>query len=209
MYKVLLIDDEKPVHLAIRALVDWIAIDAAEPVSAYNGREGLQMMETLRPDIVFVDMSMPLVDGRDFLEEASEAYPHSQYIVISGFDDFQYARAAIRFNVVDYLLKPIDHQELEMALKKALLRLKADDAQQAKTSVGVVDAVREYVDGHAQEGISAQALAERFCLSVPEMDYLFAAQYGYPLETYLQKTREELLQRLSAGKKTSPWEDHP
>ena len=88
MYKVLLIDDEKPVHLAIRALVDWIAIDAAEPVSAYNGREGLQMMETLRPDIVFVDMSMPLVDGRDFLEEASEAYPHSQYIVISGFDDF-------------------------------------------------------------------------------------------------------------------------
>ena len=204
MYKVLLIDDEKPVHLAIRALVDWTAIDAAEPVSAYNGREGLQMMETLRPDIVFVDMSMPLVDGRDFLAEASEAYPHSQYIVISGFDDFQYARAAIRFNVVDYLLKPIDHQELEMALKKALLRLKADDAQQARTTVGVMAAVREYVDRHPQEPLSLHALAERFCLSVPEMEQLFLAQYGCTVDLYLQKAREERAQQPIAAEKTPP-----
>lgn len=123
MFKVLLIDDEKPVHLAIRSLVDWCAINAEEPYSAYNGREGLECMERIRPDIVFVDMNMPMLDGREFLNVACASHPASQYIVISGYDDFQYAQAAIRHNVVDYLLKPIDHGELEAALKKALARL--------------------------------------------------------------------------------------
>lgn len=125
MLKVLLIDDEKPVHLAIRSLVDWAVLDADEPYSAYNGREGLECMERLNPDIVFVDMSMPLMDGRAFLEDAGRRFPACQYIVISGYDDFQYAQAAIRHNVVDYLLKPIVHEELEAALKKALTRLNA------------------------------------------------------------------------------------
>ena len=131
MFKVLLIDDEKPVHLAIRSLVDWSAINAEEPFSAYNGREGLECMERIRPDIVFVDMNMPMLDGREFLNVACMSHPASQYIVISGYDDFQYAQAAIRHNVVDYLLKPIDHGELETALKKALARLTPAEAKPA------------------------------------------------------------------------------
>ena len=95
-----------------------------------------------------------------------------------------------------------------MALKKALLRLKADEAQQTRALAGVVEAVREYVDGHAQEGLQVQALAERFHLSIPELDHLFAAQVGVPLETYMQKKCEEQAQPLSAEKKTPSPEGH-
>ncbi|MBR2699065.1 MAG: response regulator, partial [Clostridia bacterium] len=63
MRKVLIVDDERSVHQAIQSLVDWDALRLHAPCSAMNGVEGLRQMAALRPDIVFVDMNMPLMDG--------------------------------------------------------------------------------------------------------------------------------------------------
>jgi len=163
MYKVLLIDDEYPVHLAIRSLVDWPKLGLRPPWSAYNGREGLRSMERFRPDIAFVDMNMPLMGGADFLQVASRNHPYCQYIVVSGYDDFRYAKAAIRAGVVDYLLKPIDRDELERALKKAAVRLpERADAPEGLTPAETVAAVRDYIDRHYREDIRMEELSEKF-----------------------------------------------
>ena len=190
MYKVLMIDDEMPVHLAIRSLVDWAGINAMDPVSAFNGREGLECMERMAPDIVFVDMNMPLLDGKDFLAIASRNHPYCQYIVISGYDDFQYAQAAIRYSAVDYLLKPIDHDELELALRKAIARLpERDMTLSERTPTEVIAAVRDYLDRNYHQDISIDELSERFFFSKEYLSKLFRNQYGCPIYEYVLQTR--------------------
>jgi two-component system, response regulator YesN len=190
VYKVLLIDDEIPVHIAIRALVDWAGLGLREPQSAYNGQEGLRCMERLRPDIAFVDMNMPLMGGADFLSVASRNHPYCQYIVISGYDDFTYAKAAIRAGVVDYLLKPLDRAELGNALRKAIMRLPEQAATPAEqTSAEVIASVCDYINRHYQSDIRVEELAERFYFSKEYLTRLFRVQYGCPIYAYVLKVR--------------------
>ena len=190
MYKVLLIDDEEPMHLAIRSLVDWAALYLREPISAYNGQEGLRYMERLHPDIAFVDMNMPLMNGVDFLSIASRNHPYCQYIVVSGYDDFQYAKAALTASAVDYLLKPIDRQELAGALHKAILRLPERNlAPEEETPTEVITAIREYLDRHYDSEISMDALADKFFFSKEYLARLFRNQYGCPIYEYVLNLR--------------------
>ena len=180
MVKVLLIDDEKPVHLAIRSLVDWEAIHAEQPTSAYNGREGLEMMKSLKPNIVFVDMNMPQIDGEAFLTAAARIDPRCQFIVISGYDEIQYMQAAIHSHVVDYLFKPIDHQELECALSKALIRLGSQPTSGATPSSATeAEAVHDYIQSHYQQEIRLDTLAKHFRISRDYLARLFQWRYGF------------------------------
>ncbi len=190
MYKVLLIDDEPPVHLAIRSLVNWAALGLREPQSAYNGQEGLKCMEGLRPDIAFVDMNMPLMGGADFLTVASRNHPYCQYVVVSGYDDFSYAKAAIRAGAVDYLLKPIDRSELERALRKAILRLpERKHRPEDQTPAEVIADVHEYVSRHYRNDIRVEELAERFYFSKEYLTRLFRNQYGCAIYEYVLQLR--------------------
>ena len=190
MVKVLLIDDEKPVHLAIRSLVDWEAIHAEKPASAYNGREGLEMMKSLKPNIVFVDMNMPQIDGEAFLTAAARIDPRCQFIVISGYDEIQYMQAAIRSHVVDYLFKPIDHQELECALSKALIRLSRQSASgETLSSASEAEAVHDYIQSHYQQEIRLDTLAKHFRVSRDYLARLFQWRYGISVYEYALQVR--------------------
>jgi len=187
---VLLIDDELPVHLAIHSLVNWTALGLKEPQSAYNGMEGLKCMEHLRPDIAFVDMNMPLMGGVDFLTVASRNHPYCQYIVVSGYDDFRYAKAAIRAGAVDYLLKPVDRTELERALRKAILRLPEKERMpKEQTPTEVIANVHDYISRHYQKDISVEELAERFFFSKEYLTRLFRNQYGCAIYEYVLQLR--------------------
>ena len=84
MYKALIIDDEKPVQIAIQKLGHWRQYHMDPPQLAVNGKDGLSAMREFHPDIVFVDMNMPVMDGASFLMKASQEFPASQYIVVSG-----------------------------------------------------------------------------------------------------------------------------
>ena len=96
MYRSLIIDDEKPVQIAISRLGRFAYYGIEPPRYAVNGKDGLAAMREFHPDIVFVDMSMPVMDGCAFLEKAHEEFPDSQYIVVSGYDEFSYAQHALR-----------------------------------------------------------------------------------------------------------------
>ena len=198
MYTTLIIDDEQSVHTAIRSLVDWDGMRMARPESACNGVEALARMETLRPDIAFVDMNMPLMGGVDFLSRATALYPDTRFIVVSGYDSFDYARAAIRFNVVDYLLKPIDADELDAALKKALAQL-PQRPEEARTPAELAEAVKRYIDENYRQSISLDTLAERFYFSREYIGRTFRAQYGCAVYEYIQQRRMEQAKALLAN----------
>ncbi|MFD1956895.1 response regulator [Paenibacillus thailandensis] len=119
MYNVLIIDDEEPLREAIRLLGDWKNLRVDRILEANNGLQGLALLKEHHIDLVMVDMKMPEMNGMEFLQKLQENYPDMPAIVISGFNDFEYTRQAIRSKVVDYLLKPINRQDLNQALNKA------------------------------------------------------------------------------------------
>ena len=188
MYTALIIDDERSVHQAILSLVDWDAMNIRPPRSAFNGEEALEMMQRLRPDLAFVDMNMPRMDGIDFLSKATVRHPDTRFIVVSGYDSFTFARAAIRFNVVDYLLKPIDADELDAALKKALATL-PPRPEAALTPGELAEEIKRCIDGNYRENINLDTLAERFHFSREYIGRVFRARYGCAVYEYIQRVR--------------------
>ena len=112
MYKSLIIDDEKPVQIAISKLGRWHKYNIKMPELANNGAQGLKVMREIHPSIVFVDMNMPIMDGCSFLNVASKEFPKCKFIVVSGYDSFNYAQEALRCGAIDYLLKPIEEEAL-------------------------------------------------------------------------------------------------
>ncbi|REE85367.1 two-component system response regulator YesN [Paenibacillus taihuensis] len=120
MYKAIIIDDELPARRAIRALGEWEQYGIEIIAEADNGKQGLELLETEEPDLVFVDMKMPLMSGDEFLNKARILHQEACYIVISGFDDFAYARSAMQAGSVDYLLKPIRKADLNTAIGRAI-----------------------------------------------------------------------------------------
>lgn len=125
MYKLLIIDDEEPVREAISLLGDWNGLGIAETYEAAGGIEALSLLERQSVDIALVDMKMPEMSGSELLQRLEDEYPNLLTIVISGYDDFEFTRQAIRSKVVDYLLKPINRRELNAALRKATDVLRA------------------------------------------------------------------------------------
>ncbi|WP_166245485.1 response regulator transcription factor [Paenibacillus turpanensis] len=123
MYKVLIIDDEEPVRLAIRALGQWEELQFGRIEEAMDGQQGLEQLRQLQPDLVFVDMKMPYMNGVEFLNAAVQERPEAKYVVVSGYGDFQYAQEAMRAGALEYMLKPVNRKELHRVMCKAAEQL--------------------------------------------------------------------------------------
>lgn len=118
MYKVLIIEDEDMIRDGLKYMVDWLSLNCVVVGEASNGVEGLEKIAEYNPDIVLLDINMPLKTGIELLEENDGNYIFST-IILSGHEDFTYAKRAIEFEVTEYLLKPINHIELSEAIERA------------------------------------------------------------------------------------------
>lgn len=132
MYTVMLVDDEPEIIQGLKLKVDWERIGLTVAAEASNGRQAIERLEQGPVDIVVTDMNMPLMSGVEFLEQCRSRFPEILIIVITGYEDFQYARAAIRSHARDYLLKPVARDELALSLEKVKQELdrKRSDRQQ-------------------------------------------------------------------------------
>lgn len=97
--KVLIIDDESAVIRGIRAMIDWKALGLELVGVAQDGESGLRLIRTLRPDLVITDIRMPGIYGLEMIRKANEINPGIQYIILSGYSEFQYAKEAIAIGV--------------------------------------------------------------------------------------------------------------
>ncbi len=135
MYKIVLIDDENIVRRGIRDLVQWQELGLEMVGDAEDGEKGLELIRNVSPDIVFLDINMPKMDGLTVSKIVRESYPHIKIVLITGYDEFSYVREALRLGVEDYILKPITKVEVEALLKKLISKLdedKVDESEQLK-----------------------------------------------------------------------------
>lgn len=122
-YRVIIADDEPETVVLLGNLIHWDALNMVLLCSAANGNELCEKVNILTPDIVLVDMNMPGIHGAELIGALSQVVPTPKIIVVSGYDDFTYTRAAIYARVIGYILKPVDEAEINIVLQRAIEEL--------------------------------------------------------------------------------------
>lgn len=129
MYKVLLVDDEADVRDGLVHEIDWPAFGFTVAGTAENGKEAIDLCERLVPDVVITDISMPFLDGLKFSEWLQEYYPLTKIVILTGYDEFDYAQRAVRLNVDEYLLKPFSSDNLTEVLFRIGTKMEVERAE--------------------------------------------------------------------------------
>lgn len=112
--KVILADDDKNVITCLRKLIDWEALGMEIVGEASNGENAYKIIKQLKPDIVITDIKMPSIDGLELCKLLYKEMFDVKTIILSGYEDFEFAQKAIRYGVVEYILKPLDNKKIEL-----------------------------------------------------------------------------------------------
>lgn len=112
-YKVLLVDDEKLIREGLKTLIDWEGLGYEVIGEAANGEEAFRIIDENRPQLVIVDIKMPVMDGLTLIEKVNLRHINTRFIILSGHSEFEYAKKAMALNISQYVLKPIDAKILE------------------------------------------------------------------------------------------------
>ena len=145
-YRIVLADDEPFILRGIKKMVDWDKLNAIVVGQAENGEDLLNIIEELEPDIVVSDISMPGLTGLDVLKKLHNSNKKTKVIFLSAFQEFEYAKKAIKFGAVEYILKPVEKDELHQAILEA-------EKQIYKERYGIGDEFLEVKSGNEEEGI--------------------------------------------------------
>ena len=129
MYTYIIIDDEPLIRRGTQKKLEPLSHMLTCCGEASNGVEGLELIDQLTPDIVILDMQMPIMDGTDLLPVLSSKYPSIALIVISGFQNFDYMKQAISAKVIDYILKPFSREEIQQTVLKIIEALQHKEVE--------------------------------------------------------------------------------
>ncbi len=154
LYRVLLVDDEEDIRVGISRKMNWEGLGFTLVGEAENGRDALELAESLQPDVVLTDIKMPFMDGLELCRLLTDRLPAAKFVVFSGFDEFEYAKQAIRVKVSEYILKPINAAELTAVLQK----------------------LREQLDRERTERQDVDTLRRRYEESLPVLRSLFLSR---------------------------------
>ena len=159
MYRVVLVDDERLIIRGLSSVVPWKELGCEVCGTAYDGKTGLDLIRSLRPDMVITDIRMPNMDGLTMLAALHSEYPDIQTTVLTAYRDFEYARQAITLGVCRYLLKPSDLEELKETIRLMASRLdtmpalKEEPEEETVQAAGnhLVRAALAYIREHCSE----------------------------------------------------------
>lgn len=206
MYKVLIIDDVALVRDAIKLLGQWELFGITEIFEAGNAEEGMRLIYQEKPELIITDMKMPVMDGTALLTRLDEEQIKSKVIVISGYSDFKYTRLAIQSKVIDYILKPIDPQDLNNSIAAAMTEIEKDfpssgivHEDSVSTGNKLINEVIYYIGKHYMEDISLSSLADTFYLSKEHLSRSFKRETGTNLFSYIMELKLNDAKKLLAS----------
>ncbi|PZE20530.1 response regulator transcription factor [Paenibacillus xerothermodurans] len=153
MYKLLLVEDEEDVRCSLFREIDWEGYGFTVVDTAENGKEATDMIERWKPDVVVTDIRMPFMDGIQLSEWMRVHYPTAKIIILTGFDEFEYAQKAVKLHIDEYVLKPFSNDELIAALIK----------------------IKELIDADMKQKENLTALQEHYRESLPVLREVFLA----------------------------------
>lgn len=196
--RVLLVDDEIIIREGFKKLFDWEAHDCEVIGEAADGMEALAQIDALQPDIVIMDINIPVMNGLKVIQMSKIKHPEMAFVIVSGYDDFSYCREALRLQITDYILKPVNYQEFGTCIDNLKISMfenrttEETDEQEEHTILGIV----RYMQEHLTEEISLNVLAKEFHLSASYISQLFKNEIGVNFLAYLTNIRMEQAKKL-------------
>jgi two-component system response regulator YesN len=200
MWKLLIADDEPKIRRGLMKVLPWNDLNIDVVGEAENGLIALELAKQLKPDIMFVDICMPFLDGLELIEQLQVNLDRCVIIVISGHDEFNYAQKAIKLNVFEYLLKPVMKNKLQAVIASAIQVLEEAhqneernswvDAQLKTNSIVIRDIfLMKWIDGLLTE--------EEIKLNLAFFKLNFTGQIGMIVF--------KVIQSLDTGKSSRTW----
>ena len=224
MYSLLIVDDEAYILEGLREVVENSGLALQRVRTAASAAEALRLFQAEPFDLILTDISMPGMNGLDMARETRRVWPYTEIIFLTGYKDFEYARAALRLGGFEYLLKPVTDEELIACLQKAVDRLEEredgaeerarralypggveralSDAEspgrepQEERSNALVLVIRDYIDANPAADLSLGSLARRFRASPSYLSRAFHQTVGTALSAYITGVRVEAAKRL-------------
>ncbi len=195
MYQVLLVDDEDLERKILRFILEnsWLPITIVG--EAGSGREALDKVHLTRPDLIIMDIKMPGIDGIEACRQIKALFPTMEVIILTAYSKFSYSQQAIKAQATDYLLKPIQPQQLIEAVKLALDRLSQKKEFQScptlelNQSQVLVRKAMDYIEANYATNISLNIVANHVHLSPAYLSRIFTKKTGSGLTEYLTQVR--------------------
>ena len=196
--RVLLVDDEIMIREGFKHLFDWEAHDCQVVGEAADGMEAMNQIDALQPDIVIMDINIPIMNGLKVIQCSRMKHPEIAFVIVSGYDDFSYCREALRLKITDYILKPVNYEEFGACIDNLKIALFRQQLPQEETQgeERPIMAITRYLQEHLSEDISLSVLAEEFHLSAQYISQLFKSEIGVNFLTYLTNIRMERAKKL-------------
>ena len=202
--KVFLVEDEMIIRNSIKKSIQWEAEGYHFVGEASDGELAYPMILKERPDILITDIKMPFMDGLELIRRVHERYPEMRIVIFSGFNEFEYAREAMRYNVENYILKPVDPVEFEQTLLRVIKELD-DMREEQRRKEKQKSFLLDHVLYSLVNGVKASDLRQKF----DESDVFIQAGQWHRMLLFkvnrdffgreTEETKEQLLQGAVSG----------
>jgi YesN/AraC family two-component response regulator len=203
MKKILLVDDERWVRTALKWTINKLNLPLQVIHECQNGLEALDWIKVNEVDLILTDIRMPVMDGLSLVKELSSLNGRYDVIVISVHDEFQFVQQAMRSGVTDYLLKPIEENEIKVCLEKWLNKKSNKDhtskqmlADKENLPLSTIDRILDYIEKTPLDKITLKEAAESIHINPSYLSQLFKQQLNKKFVDYITELRIEESKRL-------------
>lgn len=196
--RVLLVDDEIMIREGFKKLFDWEAHECVVVGEAADGMEAITKIDEEQPDIVIMDINIPIINGLKVIQLSRVKYPSMAFVIVSGYDDFSYCREALRLQITDYILKTVNYEEFGSCIDRLKISLYNNEVKEKPVvkKERVITGITKYMQEHLSEDVSLHILSEEFHLNSQYISQLFKNEIGVNFLTYLTNIRMEHAKKL-------------
>ena len=196
--RVLLVDDEIMIREGFKKLFDWETHECVVVGEAADGMEAITKIDEEQPDIVIMDINIPIINGLKVIQLSRVKYPSMAFVIVSDYDDFSYCREALRMQITDYILKPVNYEEFGSCIDRLEISLYNNEVKEKPVvkKERVITGITKYMQEHLSEDVSLHILSEEFHLNSQYISQLFKNEIGVNFLTYLTNIRMEHAKKL-------------
>lgn len=200
MKKILIVDDNEITREGLIRIIGRIDTGKCEILEAEDGQSAEKLALETRPDIILTDIKMPNMTGLEMINRLKHRLSDTRYIIISGYDDFIYAREAIKLGVVDYLLKPLNSVDVENLIKRLLGSPDSEQAEvwnEEKTEQkAIISFAIDYINNNYAKDLNLSYVANLVSKSYNYFSTIFKNETGSTFCDYLRNVRIEKAKEL-------------
>jgi len=203
MYRVLIVDDETTIREQLPVAFEWAQYGFEVAGTAANGMEAMAAVEKYTPDLILLDIRMPVMDGLTFLKWLHDSpWRETKVLILTGYSEFDYAITAMRYGAMGYLNKPLDEDEIAEYLNEIARELSRKNPERAsEPGSDLAESAKRYIDTHYMEPVTVGGIASALFVTPAYLGQVFQKKMNTTIRQYLMSVRieraKELLEKTS------------